>query len=138
MLFRPEIDTFTMASVQWWAERVDALLASTEEGCVSLWRLHADLADDAKRPDALKRADISSMRKYFEKNIVESIDLAELEKVRPLLVLFCAGDQGVLASSHCDSRSGNLATYLRHRLTNWGLPKCAKMTSRFFLRYCRR
>lgn len=70
-----------MASVQWWAERVDVLLASTDESCVSLWRLHADLADEAKRPDALKRADISSMRKYFEKNIVEAIDLVELEKV---------------------------------------------------------
>ncbi len=70
-----------MAAYQWWAERVDVLLASTEESCVSLWRLHADLGDEAKRPEALKRADISSMRKYFEKNIVENIDLDELEKV---------------------------------------------------------
>jgi hypothetical protein len=71
-----------MATVQWWAERVDVLLASTHESCVSLWRLHADLGDAEKRPDALKRSDISSMRKYYEKNIDDSVDLGELEKVR--------------------------------------------------------
>ena len=117
-----------MASVQWWAERVDVLLASTEEGCVSLWRLHADLADDAKRPDALKRADISSMRKYFEKNIVESIDLVELEKVRSMAAALVAQIQAcwlrrtamhALPAPH----------FLNCRFTKLGWLKSAKMTS---------
>ena len=70
-----------MAATQRLADRVEALVEEAAAVSTALYLDHAKLADEATRPEALKRGEISGIRKYVQKHCTETLDTEALEKV---------------------------------------------------------